>query len=336
MFQDLFSRWAEASPIRKANAKAVVGELNQKIFLRFGCPEVFLSDNGTEFKNRVVEDFLRERGVYHTHTPTYHPQANPVERANRTLKTMVASYLKERHTTWDEKLPELLFAMNTAVHSSTGVSPAMMLYGRQPEPPGTQRRLQEVAAETSAQEESLDRWKDRLDGLPDLHQRAASQARAAQDRQASYYDAGRREPDFKPGDKVWKRSHTLSSAAKGIAAKLAPKFEGPYWITAVLGSNTYRLVSDGGQIEEVVAADQLKPYRSEATEPPEIGADSGSGTEPAGELPLPQGTGAIPKTPPERPPRTRSETTAPPRTPSVGQGATNVPRRGRGRPRKYA
>ena len=95
--------------------------------------------------------------MYHTNTPTYHPQANPVERANRTLKTMLASYLKERHTTWGEKLPELLFAMNTAVHSSMGISPAMLLYGRQPEAPGTQRKLQEVAAETLAQEESLAR-----------------------------------------------------------------------------------------------------------------------------------------------------------------------------------
>ena len=334
VFQDLFSRWAEASPIRKANAKAVVGELNQKVILRFGCPEVFLSDNGTEFKNRVVEDFLEERGVHHTHTPTYHPQANPVERANRTLKTMVASYLKERHNTWDEKLPELLFAMNTAVQSSTGVSPAMMLYGRQPEPPGTQRRLQEVAAETSAQEESLDRWKDRLDGLPDLHQRAAAQAKAAQDRQASYYDAGRREPDFKPGDKVWKRSHTLSSAAKGIAAKLAPKFEGPYWITAVLGSNTYRLVSDGGQIEEIVAADQLKPYRSEATEPPGTGTDPGSETEPAGEVTVEPGTGPAPTTPMGRPMRACNATVAPAKPPSTGPRVVTAPRRGRGRPRK--
>ena len=174
VFQDLFSRWAEASPIRKANANGVVGELDRKVFLRFGCTEVFLSDNGTEFKNRTVEDFLRERGVHHTNTPTYHPQANPVERANRTLKTMVASYLKERHTTWDEKLPELLFAMNTAVHSSTGISPVVLLYGRQPEPPGTQRRLQEVAAEVQAQDESLAHWKERLDALPDLHQRDAS------------------------------------------------------------------------------------------------------------------------------------------------------------------
>ena len=160
VFQDLFSRWAEASPIRKANAMAVVGELDRKVFHRFGCPEVFLSDSGTEFKNRAVEDFSKERSVHHTNTPTYHPQANPVERANRTLRTMVASDLKERHTTWDEKLPELLFAINKAVHSSTGISPAILLYGRQPEPPGTQRRLQEVAVETLAQDESLARWKE--------------------------------------------------------------------------------------------------------------------------------------------------------------------------------
>ena len=157
--------------------------------------------------------------------------------------------------------------------------------------PGTQRRLQEVAAEAQAQDESLARWKERLDALPDLHQRAASQARAAQDCQASYYDAGRREPDFKPGDRVWKRSHTLSSAVKGIAAKLAPKFEGPYWITAVLGSNTYRLVGDGGQDEEVVGAHQLKPYHGETPESNEVDAESSSREAPAGDLPVSQETG---------------------------------------------
>ena len=77
----------------------VVRELDRKIFLRYGCPEVFLSDNGTELKNRAVEDILKEQGVHHSNTPTYHPQANPVERANHTLKTIVASYLKKQNTT---------------------------------------------------------------------------------------------------------------------------------------------------------------------------------------------------------------------------------------------
>ena len=70
-----------------------------------------------------------------------------------------------------------------------------------------------------------------MEALPELHARAASRVRVTQERQAGYYNVGRREPTFKPGDRVWKRSHPLSSAAKGIAAKLAPKFKGPYWIT---------------------------------------------------------------------------------------------------------
>ena len=82
----------------------------------------------------------------HIHTPPYRIQATQVECAQRTLKAMVAPYLKERHTTWDEKLQELLFDMNTAVQTSTGMSHALSLYGRQPEPPGTQRRLQCIDA----------------------------------------------------------------------------------------------------------------------------------------------------------------------------------------------
>ena len=338
VFQDLFTRWVEASPIRKANAKTVIAELNQKIFLRFGCPEVFLSDNGTEFKNHAVEDFLQERGVHHTHTPPYHPQANSVERANRTLKTMVASYLKERHSAWDEKLPELLFALNTAEQSSTGVSPALMLYGRQPEPPGTHRRRQEVAADIPAQEESLARWKERMEALPELHARAASRARAAQERQAGYYNAGRREPTFQPGDRVWKRSHPLSSAAKGIAAKLAPKFEGPYWITDALGPNTYRLVGDTGEIEEVVAADQLKSYHSESPPPEEPEETVDAEVAPTGES---ASDAVMDQTLPRRrgrPAGVRAEAVGPlgpnPSVPSVPTQppASPPPRRGRGRP----
>ena len=124
VFQGLFTRWVEAPAIRKANVKTVIEELNRRIFLRFGYLEVLLSDNGTEFQNQTIDEFLSKRGVHHTIIPPYHPQANPVERANRTLKTMIASYLRERHNTWDEKLPELVFALNTAVQISTGVSPA--------------------------------------------------------------------------------------------------------------------------------------------------------------------------------------------------------------------
>ena len=97
VFMDLFSRWIECAPIRKANAQTIRKKLNERVFLRFGLPETFHTDNGTEFKNRMLDKFLEERGVAHTTIPPYHAQANPVERVNRTMKTMIMSYLEDNH-----------------------------------------------------------------------------------------------------------------------------------------------------------------------------------------------------------------------------------------------
>ena len=49
------------------------------------------------FKNKGVDKFLEERGVTHTTIPPYYAQANPVERVNRTIKTMITSYLENNH-----------------------------------------------------------------------------------------------------------------------------------------------------------------------------------------------------------------------------------------------
>ena len=105
--------------------------LNERVCLRFGAPKGFLSDNGTEFKNAPLETFLKERSVHHTFTPPYHSQANPVERVNRMVKTMILSYAEENHQSRDEKLNELTFAYNTVEHYSTKRSPAILMYGRQ-------------------------------------------------------------------------------------------------------------------------------------------------------------------------------------------------------------
>ena len=48
VFLDLFSRWVEDIPIKKANTKTILRELKNRVILRFSTPEVFLSDNGTE------------------------------------------------------------------------------------------------------------------------------------------------------------------------------------------------------------------------------------------------------------------------------------------------
>jgi transposase InsO family protein len=72
------------------------------------------SDNGSEFKNLQVEEYLKEEGVKHEFSAPYTPQQNGVvERKNRTLIDMVRTMLGEFKTPerfWSE-------AVNTACHA---------------------------------------------------------------------------------------------------------------------------------------------------------------------------------------------------------------------------
>ncbi|KAK1694672.1 hypothetical protein QYE76_011369 [Lolium multiflorum] len=73
------------------------------------------SDNGSEFKNYTLNDFLSDEGIRHQYSAAYTPQQNSVaERKNRTLmdmaRSMMAEY-KSRYNFWAE-------AISTACHSS--------------------------------------------------------------------------------------------------------------------------------------------------------------------------------------------------------------------------
>ena len=113
----------------------------------------------------MIDKYLDEIGVHHSHTPPYHPQANPVERVNRTLKTSVMAFVEGNHNTWDAKLPELVFVLNNAPHSATRKSPAMVNYGKEPVPPGTRRREQDQVADETAAQEDADAWLERMKNL---------------------------------------------------------------------------------------------------------------------------------------------------------------------------
>jgi transposase InsO family protein len=73
------------------------------------------SDNGIEFKNTQVEDFLDEEGIKHECLAPYTPKQNGVtERKNRTLIEMIRTMLDEYKTSdrfWEE-------GINTACHAT--------------------------------------------------------------------------------------------------------------------------------------------------------------------------------------------------------------------------
>lgn len=89
--QDLFTKWVECFPLRAANGKKICEAL-EEVVSRWGTPKFLLTDNGTEFANRTLQSFAEEHRIRLTTILSYHPQANPVERVNRVLKTISRSW----------------------------------------------------------------------------------------------------------------------------------------------------------------------------------------------------------------------------------------------------
>ncbi|CAB0027829.1 unnamed protein product [Trichogramma brassicae] len=259
VFVDEFTRWVEVIPIRKANAQTIRRELNERIFLRFGVPDIFHSDNGTEFKNKIVDKFLKERGVKHTTIAPYAAHQNPTERVNRTFKTRIIAYIEERHNTWDAHLPELTFAYNTATQESTKMSPAFFEYGSSPSASKTVRQQEDEAAAEDDEEEQINSWRNRMNRMKEIHELAAKNSRNAQERQAKYYDARHRDVVYKVGDQVWRKNRILSSSSGGIASKMAPPFTGPFVVSEVLGPNVYEISNEQGNVVCESPTSDLRP-----------------------------------------------------------------------------
>lgn len=123
ILQDLFTKWVECRALRNANEKKIREAIKDLIVSRWRTTRFLLMDNGTEFVNQTLRAFAAEYGITHTTVPPYHPQANPVERINRVLKTMIIAFLDRDHREWDVHLNDFRFAYNTAHHSSIGASP---------------------------------------------------------------------------------------------------------------------------------------------------------------------------------------------------------------------
>lgn len=77
-----------------------------------------LTDNGTEFLNKDLKALAEQYNIEYANVPPYHPQANPVKRVNRVLKTMITAFVENDRRCWDEHLTEFRFTYNTAFHAS--------------------------------------------------------------------------------------------------------------------------------------------------------------------------------------------------------------------------
>jgi len=71
------------------------------------------------------------------------------------------------------------------------------------------------------------------------------------------------------GSLVLVRQHHLSKAIEGFAAKLAPKFDGPYKMVAFLSPNVVRIRLPGQRKGRLANIGDLKAFHSSSTGNPD-------------------------------------------------------------------
>ncbi len=132
---DYFSKWIEVCAVREATALVAASKLLSEVFARHGAPKYLISNRGSVFMSDLFKHTVSALGTEQRLTTAYHPQTNAMERVNRTLKMAIRAYVGTKHTSWDNFLSQICFALWTAQHDSTGLSTSMVLYGRELDTP---------------------------------------------------------------------------------------------------------------------------------------------------------------------------------------------------------
>ena len=129
---DYFTKWKECFPMPNMEAVTVARILVNEIVSRFGVPEKIHSDQGAQFESNLFSELCKLLQIEKTRTTPYHPQSDGmVERFNRTLVKMISMFVDENHRNWDEQIPYVMMAYRATEHETTGMSPNMLMLGRE-------------------------------------------------------------------------------------------------------------------------------------------------------------------------------------------------------------
>ncbi|KAL1138344.1 hypothetical protein AAG570_008408 [Ranatra chinensis] len=219
---DYLTKYCLLLPVRKVTGKTIVKFLKEQVFLVYGVPRVIICDNGPQYTSGEFRSFLKPYGVKLSYNALYHPQHNPVERINKVLRAALGSCVSQNHRTWDKNLPEIGFALRTAVHESTGYAPTFLNFGRQLKTSAAEYRKDGTGEPI---DDTRDNLSARLKELEAIRMEAVENLQKAYCKNRKAYDLRRREETLSVGDTVWKRTYAQSDATRHFSAKLVPRYQ---------------------------------------------------------------------------------------------------------------
>lgn len=260
LIEDVATRWVELFALVDATAETCSRVLLEEYFLRYGLPRRVVSDNGTQFVSAVMQQCMHLMGVKQELIPLYHPEANPAERKNRDLKLQLSILVKTTHTDWPKHLAHVRFAMNSAVCSTTGKTPAFLTFARELRTPfDVHHDLRSILDKENFVPQVTPYLRTFISSLSDIRERVEK----SQDIRKEVADVTRRkEPKYKLGDLVLVKTHDLSNASKGVTRKFMPRRDGPYHVKQISSPTTFVIADNSNSVIGKYHSTDLTPFTS--------------------------------------------------------------------------
>ena len=99
-------------------------------------PRYILSDNGTEFKNQLMDKVLQQLGIECIFSAPYHPQGNgKLEVFHRYLTPILKKLCEKDPSNWDKYINQVLASYSVTPNLATAETSFFLVYGRDPNLP---------------------------------------------------------------------------------------------------------------------------------------------------------------------------------------------------------
>lgn len=126
---DYYSRYYEYEVLTSTTTDKIIDSL-ENMFSRHGLPLTLKSDHGPQFKSDEFRDYCAEKGIEHLKTTPKWAQANgEVERQNSSLMKRIR-IAQSAGLDWQKELRRYVTVYRSIAHSTTGKSPAELLFNR--------------------------------------------------------------------------------------------------------------------------------------------------------------------------------------------------------------
>ena len=118
-------------PLKTKSAGDLVKAYIDKVYCQFGGSQKVLTDNGMEFKNKLMDDVCAQLGVEHkNYLPPYRTQSNGrIESFHYFLKACVYKHVTPQ-IEWDDVIPLVCVAYNFLPNEHSRESPFFLMFGR--------------------------------------------------------------------------------------------------------------------------------------------------------------------------------------------------------------